>query len=99
MAPLRRRVGEDPVAVRPLVEPARRHLAEHPTRSETPAGDDQHAAQSALLAALEEAAQSVVRLRLGEPVQVEPRLDRKLPARETQPGAPVEIDRTTRIET
>jgi len=64
----------------------------------TPARDHQHAAIAAGLGASEERHQTVVRLGLGQAVQIEARIDRIVAAPQLEPGSPIQIDRARRIE-
>jgi hypothetical protein len=62
------------------------------------AGDHQHAAVATGLGRGEKAVKASMRLLLREAVQVEPGIDRVEPAAETEPGAPVKVDRAARVQ-
>src|SRR6185437_1335864 len=63
-------------------EPAQHARLVHPRRRPPFAGDDDRQPVAARLRADEEVAQRLVRLGLGEPVQIEPGVDGAAPARE-----------------
>src|SRR5262245_26897173 len=85
--------GEHARPVQPLVEPARHHLAQY-AGALAPGPfprDHQNASAALLLREGDETAELVVSFLLGEAVQIELALDRKLPAAQTLRQPPVHI--------
>ena len=97
MVQLRLDEAQDAAAVGLGLQPARRGLAQGAAGAQAPAGDHQDAAVAARLGRSQEGGDARMGLGLGQPVQVEPGVDRVAAAPELEPGAAVEVDRARGI--